>query len=815
MINLRWTFVIVLLAVMAANVWAVHVAIDSMAQDRAHMAANQAANAIRGADPADPESIRDQLEGVAAPSDAYIRVRSVDGGTIAAPGHDEKPDAVRQTATGTAIVEPEEMGGEATPDDSSVIVEVELADRMIVTQIVALTWMMPVLAILAFLAFAMTERTHRTMVEEATGALDLLRMGKEAESDSKDRAPWWQILKGPSKSYDSSMRELLEKTMDSYRYNKSVQEKEREIRSQRKVLEEQKVEHTYRVHDLKSRIGIVHGMANHALQYLLPGQQRGKSGDPRINKTLRQIREAARQIRGMVEEDLRNDLSAESPVEWVEEVVRTHQIAARSRGIVLRLRVDAEVPGRMPGINEHAIRSGVQNLLVNAVRHSPDEGRIDIEFARDPEDPRYWAIDVMDEGPGVPEGMEERIFEQGYTTASPAETGHGVGLSGALSRMREVSGDLQVVRNRRPKGGAWFRMRWPIQKTGETRIDQEVQQDVGIVCAEGDYAEKARRMVAHVERLDGVRGQVRPQVEADPSIALWIADAQLATEASGRETDVLWIKSELDGIGDTELVRWPLLQEIRNGMSGVLRDEGYEPGDGDIVDDQPVLLLVDDTRENLSMLRDLVQRHLRAEDGIRIWTAGSAEQAQQRIEESGGEINAAIIDYQMPGESGVDLIRWIMRESGHDIACALITAHSGMDIWHEAVVAGARKTFPRPPAPEELRKFLVENLGLKREDPQDEAGRYLLDPQPADSEEARRQVEIRKRIVERLSEAITAIDARDEAGMDRALHTVGGMIDMHTGEGSEMIEEAEKLVREEDYEQASIRVQRVKETYER
>jgi signal transduction histidine kinase len=74
----------------------------------------------------------------------------------------------------------------------------------------------------------------------------------------------------------------------------------------------------------------------------------------------------------------------------------------------------------------------VANLLDNAVRHSPEGGVVGLSAAVDN---GVVLIEVRDEGPGIPEGERERIFERFYRPdGSRASAGGGSGLGLAIAR---------------------------------------------------------------------------------------------------------------------------------------------------------------------------------------------------------------------------------------------------------------------------------------------------------------------------------------------------------------------------------------------
>jgi two-component system sensor histidine kinase ChvG len=117
----------------------------------------------------------------------------------------------------------------------------------------------------------------------------------------------------------------------------------------------------------------------------------------------------------------------------------------------------------------HEIRIGqvVNNLLDNASSFVPaNGGRIDIALRRRG---ARVEIEVSDNGPGIPDGNFERIFERFYTDR-PEEEGFGQnsGLGLSISRqIVEAHGGTITVRNRKPPAtGACFTVSLPVAKAG-------------------------------------------------------------------------------------------------------------------------------------------------------------------------------------------------------------------------------------------------------------------------------------------------------------------------------------------------------------
>ena len=104
------------------------------------------------------------------------------------------------------------------------------------------------------------------------------------------------------------------------------------------------------------------------------------------------------------------------------------------------------------------------NLLINAADalESRDRGEITLQTAADKD---AVVLFVRDDGPGLPEDAEKKLFKAFFTTK---ETGKGTGLGLFISQgIIEGNGGTIGVKNR-PEGGAEFTIRLPAaQKRGE------------------------------------------------------------------------------------------------------------------------------------------------------------------------------------------------------------------------------------------------------------------------------------------------------------------------------------------------------------
>jgi two-component system OmpR family sensor kinase len=77
-----------------------------------------------------------------------------------------------------------------------------------------------------------------------------------------------------------------------------------------------------------------------------------------------------------------------------------------------------------------ALRTLLRNLVDNALRYTPEGGRVDVSVRRDAATAdRSAVVEVVDTGPGIPEQDRARVFDRFYRVPGTASTGSGIGLA--------------------------------------------------------------------------------------------------------------------------------------------------------------------------------------------------------------------------------------------------------------------------------------------------------------------------------------------------------------------------------------------------
>jgi signal transduction histidine kinase len=92
------------------------------------------------------------------------------------------------------------------------------------------------------------------------------------------------------------------------------------------------------------------------------------------------------------------------------------------------------------------LRTALMNVFHNAIKFSPRGGSIRVSYASSETDPRIIRLLVQDEGPGIPVGEHERVFERFFTSSAretAASSGTGLGLSVAKLIIERLGGSIR------------------------------------------------------------------------------------------------------------------------------------------------------------------------------------------------------------------------------------------------------------------------------------------------------------------------------------------------------------------------------------
>jgi two-component system sensor histidine kinase BarA len=128
-----------------------------------------------------------------------------------------------------------------------------------------------------------------------------------------------------------------------------------------------------------------------------------------------------------------------------------------------KIKVKVQTDKKIPIIQTDPgkVQQILYNLLTNAIKFTPEKGKIEIRVTMP--DEKTVRIAVSDTGPGIPEAEQDKIFEKfrqldGSITRKSAGTGLGLAISKELAEL--LCGSIGV--ESRPERGATFWLEIPV-----------------------------------------------------------------------------------------------------------------------------------------------------------------------------------------------------------------------------------------------------------------------------------------------------------------------------------------------------------------
>ncbi|MGW8392165.1 HAMP domain-containing sensor histidine kinase [Pseudoduganella sp. HUAS MS19] len=115
------------------------------------------------------------------------------------------------------------------------------------------------------------------------------------------------------------------------------------------------------------------------------------------------------------------------------------EAATNGREMAIECSADAQLNGQ-----PELLARAIENVIRNAIKHSPAGGKVEVETARDT---RFIRIRVMDSGPGVAQEDLGKIFQPFYRSSSTEKDvdGHGLGLAIAQQVVQQHGGRIAAA----------------------------------------------------------------------------------------------------------------------------------------------------------------------------------------------------------------------------------------------------------------------------------------------------------------------------------------------------------------------------------
>jgi two-component system, NtrC family, sensor histidine kinase KinB len=207
-------------------------------------------------------------------------------------------------------------------------------------------------------------------------------------------------------------------------------------------------------HELKSPLTsvrmVIHILLEKTVGPLTSGQdellQAAREDTERLLRILNDLLDLAR----LEEGDPGLHFEAVAPAELLQETVEDLAEKASAKALKLDLQLDPGLPE--VSVDRQRINHVFANLLTNAIKHSPAGGEVLLRATRAGQDTVEFSI--TDQGPGIREEYQARIFERFFRAPGQVKPGAGLGLSIAREITTAHGGRLWVKST--PRHGATF-----------------------------------------------------------------------------------------------------------------------------------------------------------------------------------------------------------------------------------------------------------------------------------------------------------------------------------------------------------------------
>ncbi len=189
-------------------------------------------------------------------------------------------------------------------------------------------------------------------------------------------------------------------------------------------------------HEMKSPLSAIRGAAE-LLQEPMPDADRARFTANIVRETER-VQELIDRMMELTALESRRQLDNPVPIDLralVQDVVASAQTSGRPRQVSVQLAPPAGGGGRLAVEGDaFLLRRALSNLLDNAIDFSPGGGRVTVAIHTRR---RVAEVTVADQGPGIPDYAEAKVFEKFYSLARPHSRKRSTGLG--LAFVKEIA----------------------------------------------------------------------------------------------------------------------------------------------------------------------------------------------------------------------------------------------------------------------------------------------------------------------------------------------------------------------------------------
>jgi len=350
----------------------------------------------------------------------------------------------------------------------------------------------------------------------------------------------------------------------------------------------------------------------------------------------------------------------------------------------------------------------LENLVINAIKFTPEGGRITISAARATGARPGAEITVTDTGIGIPPDQLARIFNRFHQvdTSSTRRFG-GVGLGLAIVKSILEAHDSTIEVESQEGQGTVFRFRLPVVDRTETapppaRTDDRPEE--GLVLVVDDDPEVVRTVRSYLEEeglavLSASTGAEGAALAADRHPDVILLDL-LLPDQSGLE--LLQVLKRDPATARIPVLVISIMNDAVKGLTMGAADYLVKPVDRAAVvksvkrlldgqgEHEPTVLVVDDERDTAELIRDTLRN-----EGLRTQVAHHGRQALELIARKRPDL--VILDIMMPEMSGFEVLEALARDqSTSAIPVLVLTARGDESDARRGLALGAKRYISKP-----------------------------------------------------------------------------------------------------------------------
>ena len=390
----------------------------------------------------------------------------------------------------------------------------------------------------------------------------------------------------------------------------------------------------------------------------------------------------------------------------VDQIHTTVRSELEKKGLTLQTRIDPALPSVIA--DREKLSAVLENLVINAIKFTPEGGRITLSAIRALGARPGAEITVADTGIGIPPDQLARIFNRFHQvdTSSTRRFG-GVGLGLAIVKSILEAHDSSIeVESREGKGTA-FHFRLPVVERTEvtppaSRVADRAKE--GLVLVVDDDPDMVRTVRSYLEEeglavLSASTGAEGASLAADRHPDVILLDL-LLPDQSGLE--LLQVLKRDPATARIPVLVISIMNDAVKGLTMGAADYLVKPVDRAAVvravqrlldgqgQPEPTVLVVDDEHDTAELIRDTLRS-----EGLRTQVAHDGRQALELIARKRPDL--VILDIMMPEMSGFEVLEALARDQATStIPVLVLTARGNESDVRRGLALGAKRYLSKP-----------------------------------------------------------------------------------------------------------------------